>query len=404
MSVNSLTPTGLTTAGILDIINQILNGGDGYPGLNQIYGPGLNVNPNSPDGNMVQIYAQAAEDNLELVAQVFASFDPDQAVGVVLNARCAFNGVFRQGPTFTQQLVSVTNTVGTTLPGLDDFPNGGAFTIQDAQGNQYALTVTTTTIAGIQPMVFQAVQSGPVSSPANTITTIVTPLAGVISVTNTAVPYNIGTYEETDSALRIRRQQQVAAPGRSWFGSLQAQLLAIAGITGCEIVENRTGGVVGGVPANGIWVIVAGSNTTTPNGGTQQAVANAMFNGATAGCAMKGAITVDVVQPDGAIYAAMFDFATKVQIYFRATITAITGTVDEVFIAQQILAQFGNAYDVNTPADATSIVAFIKSIAPNASVTNEAVSLDNATWVAIVTPAAVNDQLYIPVAGNITLS
>jgi hypothetical protein len=400
MGINAVTPTGLTTKSFQDYLNAILNGEPPYLGLLQIYGPGLNVQPNSPDGNMANIYAQGSTDNTDLIAQVFTSMDPDQAVGVVLNARSALNGIFREGPSFTTVQITVDIVAVATLPGLDLYPNGGAFTVADGSGNQYSLQTTTAVTLGFTNLVMQALQAGPLLVPSDSIITIVTPNAAVTDLTQPLPQLTIGQLEESDSAFRIRRQQQLAAPGRSWYGSLTAQLIALFGINSSEVIENNTPATVGGVPANSIWVIVACPQT--PANATL--IATAIMIGISAGCGTYGTEAVAVQQPDGNTYISHFDYATLTPIYFRCTITAITGTIDEVSIAQQIFNQFATSYGVNKPADATSIVAFIKSIAPNASVTNEAVSLDNATWVAILNPSSPQKQFYIPILANIELS
>ena len=69
--------------------------------LKSIYGADINTDPSTPDGQVINIRAQAAVDNLDLLAQINAMFDPDQAIGVLLDQRCAINGVKRKGGTFT---------------------------------------------------------------------------------------------------------------------------------------------------------------------------------------------------------------------------------------------------------------------------------------------------------------
>ena len=105
---NLIDQTGITIQTLPQIIDEILNGTADYPGMFQIYGANINVNPNSPDGQMIAIVAQAKLDMLEFIAQVFASFDPDQAIGVVLDQRCSINGVAREAGTYTITPVTVT--------------------------------------------------------------------------------------------------------------------------------------------------------------------------------------------------------------------------------------------------------------------------------------------------------
>ena len=81
---NSISSTGLTVKTRAEIIAEILNGTANYPGLYSIYGPNINVDPNSPDGQLINLVAQVAVDTEEFLQQIYNSFDPDQAIGINL--------------------------------------------------------------------------------------------------------------------------------------------------------------------------------------------------------------------------------------------------------------------------------------------------------------------------------
>ena len=72
MATNSVGPTGITIQTREDIVAEIT------AGMQAIYGAGINLNPNTPDGQMINLIAQAKEDVLEMVMSVAASMDPDQ--------------------------------------------------------------------------------------------------------------------------------------------------------------------------------------------------------------------------------------------------------------------------------------------------------------------------------------
>ena len=402
MSINSIGPAGLTIQTIADVVNEILNGDGIYPGLLQIYGAALNYNPNSPDGNMVNIYAQGKIDCLELIAQVNSQFDPAQAVGVNLDRCCGYVGVARQAGTFTIQPVAVTFSASATLPGLDLNPIGGAFTVQDSTGNQYAL-ITTFTSGGSETdtLLFQAVNIGAVSSALNTITVINTNQIGVVSCNNPAAATILGVNEEADSALRIRFFNSVAVASIGYYDGLRGALLNIPGVTSVNIVENDTTGTVGGVPANSIWVIVSAENTAD----MQAAIAQAIYVSRNGGCGMYGGVSVQVARAGGTFFTIDFDFSTSQPLYFRCSAAAVTGTINKTTMANAVLQQFGNAYQINQQAVASAIVAFLQDQFPNASITNEAVSVNGSSWVGVASPTGVNYQFTIPsVATYIVIS
>lgn len=379
--MNAVTPTGLQIPTRDDIRNAILNGTADYPGLYQIYGPDINVGPNSPDGQMVEIVVQAIADMYELIAQVYNSFNPDASIGRVLDQRAAINGVLRRGATFTLQDVEVTVSQALTLPGLDTSPLS-PFTVADSAGNQFQLVSTYSFgAAGTQSLAFQAAQLGPVETVIGTITQIVTTTLGVSGVNNPTAATSVGQAEETDSQLRIRRSNSVSLPSRGYLEGLLGALLDTDGVTEAEVLENDTNSTdANGIPAHSIWAIV--------EGGTDDDVALAIYKKRNAGCGMKGSVTVDVPQIDGTTFQVAFDRPTDEDLYISFDVVAISGAVDPDYIKDQLVELL--SYRINQAADASAIVALVKEIAPNASVSNAEVSDDDVTYVPLLDPTGVN--------------
>lgn len=386
---NGVTASGIVTKTSAEIRQEILNGAAGYPGYFQIYGPDINVDPNSPDGQQINIFAQGVVDLLELIAQVFASFDPDQAIGTVLDARCGINGVVRRGATYTQQMVEVTVTQALTLPGLNSSPLN-PFTVSDAAGNQFQLVSSHSFVgAGSASLLFQAATLGPVETVIGTITQIATTTLGVASVNNAAAALSVGISEETDAQLRIRRANSVSLPSRGYLEGLLGALLDTDGVTQAVVLENDTNTTdADGIPGHSIWCIV--------EGGANSDIADAIYKKRNAGCGMKGAVSVLVPQVDGTDFEILFDRPTPEALWITFDVAAISGTVDDAFIRAQILELL--SYSINQKADTASIVVLIKQIAPNASVENEGVGLDGITYVSLQDPTAVNNQFALTAA------
>lgn len=396
MPTNAITNTGITIQTYDEIVNEILNGSPAtptqaaYPGMYQIYGPTINVLPNSPDGQMVNIVAQAKLDMLEFIQQIFASFDPDQAVGVQLDQRCAINGVQRYQGTYTEVAVDVTSTGAVTIAGLDTSTN--PFTIADSSGNQYYLMEEYAfTTPGTQSLTFRAANIGSITPTVNSLTQIVTVTLGIASVNNPNPATVIGTPQESDYALRIRRENSVAMPSTGYFQGLYDGLLAVPGVSSVIVTENNTSspvtyGVVT-VPAHSIWVVVAG--------GADQLIADQIYLRRNAGCGMLGNVSQTVLQPDGTLFTAYFDRPTAEPLYISFDVTQVVGMTapDETFIRNQILSQL--SYKIGQSADTTSITSLIYSIDPNASVSNIGVSTDNVTYVPLLAVTNFNYQFTI---------
>ena len=82
-NANRVDATGIVIEILADIVNGIINGtivnDVTVKGLKEIYGTDINTDPNTPDGNMVNIPALAKSDILQLCVGIYDSFDPDQA-------------------------------------------------------------------------------------------------------------------------------------------------------------------------------------------------------------------------------------------------------------------------------------------------------------------------------------
>lgn len=394
-TTNTIDADGIRIQALADVLENILLGTADYAGMLAIYGPTINVNPNSPDGQMVNIVAQAKLDILELANQIYTSFDPDQAIGVQLDSRCAINGVIRKAGSYTLQQVEITVDRSVTLVGLDEAPTTGAFTVQDGAGNLYSpLTTTNLTPAGTYTVVFQARTLGAVESSPNTITTITTIQAGVTACNNPSGPTEVGLIEETDAALRIRRQNSVSLPSQGFLQGLTGALLDIDGVLQALVLENYTDSTDGnGIPAHSIWCIVLG--------GSNQDVASAIYIKRNAGCGMKGSVSVPINQVDGTTFNVLFDRPTDEMLYIKFDLAAITGSIDVAYVRSQILTEI--SYGINQVADTTRIVAFVKGLFPNASVSGEGVSLDGVTYTPTVSPSTV-DRQFITSAANVIIN
>lgn len=391
---NSIDQNGLQIKTRAEIIAELLNGAGGYAGLYAIYGANINVGPNSPDGQLLNLVAQVATDMEELIAAVNAAFDPDQAIGTILDARCAINGVIRQGATYTIQNISVTVNQALTLPGLD---TSNPFTVSDANGNQFQL-ITSNAFggAGTVSLPFRAANIGPVLTTIGTIVLVVTPQIGVTAVNNPTAATTIGAAQESDASLRIRRAQSVSLPSRGFLQGLRGALLDIETVKQAIVLENITNAVdANGIPGHSIWCIVDAP------GSANDAIANAIYVKRNAGCGMKGAISVNVPQIDGTVFAVLFDHPTAVPLYINMTIAAVTGTFDPLFIRAQLLLLL--SYKIGQTADVTTIEALVHQIAPNVVVTNEGVSLSNAGYTPTLVPATV-DKIFVPASTTIYIN
>ncbi len=395
MSTDSFGSTGLTVQTLTDLISGLT------AALQSIYGNDINLDSNSPDGQLVNIFSQAGVDLRELLVDLNSSFDPDQAEGIVLDQRVALNGIKRNAGTFSQVTLQITATMALSLIGLDSQSgqvnpsvSGLYVVLDDAQNAWYLLASQSISAAGTYNFVFRAANMGPVDASVGSITTPQTIVAGISSVTNPAAPSTIGLDEESDTALKVRRRISIGISGTGFTRALKAALLNVAGVVTAEVSENTSSSTdVYGTPAHSIWCVV--------QGGAPADIANAIYSKKSAGCGMRGSQSYAVTNPDGSTYTVYWDVPTQIPLYIKFTLALPGGLVDTSYVAAQIVANVTLAAGEDAVGD--DITYFLKTLNINYRVTGMLLSSDNTNWYEIVACPSLIDQFVLD-ASRITIS
>ena len=370
---NSFDQNGLQTLTQNEIVDSLTQS------FKEIYGEDINVDSNSPDGQLINIFAQMLEDYYEVLQQVNASFDPDQAIGTVLDQRCAINGVQRNEGTYTYVQIDVTVDRSVTLAGLDENSVEDSYTISDSEGNQFVLANTSNLTSGTTSLRFRASNIGNVEVTPNSITTPVTIILGVLSVNNPSGASEQGTNEETDAELRERRKRSVSISNQGYVDGLLAALENIPDVTKASVYQNRGSSTdADGIPGHSIWVVV--------QGGSDSEIGQVMDNKVAAGVGMKGTQSVNVAQVDGSIATYYFDRPTSQTLYVNLDITTLDG---QVIVYDDLKVQIANGlkFQPNETVDSSAIICYIKSIQENVALTCQ-VSTDGTTWQTVVSPTS----------------
>ena len=394
MAVNQIGGNGITIESFSDIWNDLVNGTPGNPGLLQIYGADVNINQNSPDGQMVNNFANVIENVLTLLVQIYNAKDPDQAVGIDLDSVCALCGITRMGGSYTQVYVLINTSQSLNLSGQD---TATPYTVQDGNGNQYQLITSASLISGNNTLLFQAVNIGAIQCGANTVTIQVTVTAGINSINNPTAALVTGVNQETDAQLRQRRQVSVSLPAQGAIPGLVGGLYTIPAVVQAVVYENTTGITnVYGIPGHSIWVIVEGANLYN-----SLAVAEMIYKYRNMGCGMYGGITVQVTQPNGTLFPIQYDIAQLQLLYVKFHLSSINnGAIDNSLVVSSLIADY--QFTIDSPADTTSVIALIKSIDPTLVVTLCQVSIDGINWFNSIYPTSLASIFYLTTA-SITL-
>lgn len=384
---NSFDSYGLQTLTQSEIVEQLT------ADFKEIYGEDINVDSNSPDGQLINIFAQILMDQYELLSQVYTSFDPDQAVGVVLDQRCAINGIQRKAGTYTYVQLDITVDRSVTLPGLDENSAEDSYIVSDNEGNQFVLTNTENLTAGTTSLRFRAMNIGKVEVLPNTITTPVTIILGVTAINNPSGASEEGTNEETDAELRERRKRSVSISNQGYVDGLYSALANIPDVTAVSVYQNRGDTTdTDGIPGHSIWVVIAG--------GSDKEIGEVMNYKVAGGVGMKGTQSVNVAQVDGSVATYHFDRPTSETLYVQLDITPLDG---QVIIPDDIKSSLVNGmhFAPNETVDSSAIICYIKSIQENVALTCQ-VSTDGTTWETVVTPTT-KDKFFVMTSDSITI-
>lgn len=364
-------------------------------GLRAVYGADINLDSNSPDGQMVGIVVQSAEDLRELLLNVNAGFDPDQAEGITLDQRVALVGLTRGSGTFTTVEIQVVTSQALALIGLgvqsgEISPTvSGLYIIKDDAGNKwYLMSNQAPGSAGTYSYIFRAAILGAVLVTPSTITTPVTIVGGVVSVNNALGAEEQGIDEESDQDLRVRFRKSTSVIAMGFADSLEAALRNLDGVKSAVVYENNEDTAdVFGTPGHTIWCIV--------EGGASADIAQVIFSKRSGGCGMRGAVTYSIARPNGQAFLAKWDVPASVDIYVHFAISLPGGVVDAAVLAQLIVNNV--VWVVGGDAIGSVITAYLSSLDPNYRVSGMGISDDDVTYVENLLSTSPNNRFVMDI-------
>lgn len=388
---NQITAVGLQTQTQAELVTQFTNA------FEAIYGADINLESDTPDGQMMMIFIQVVLDVLALLTQIYNSFDPDNAIGVVLDQRVAINGIQRQAGTFTTTNVTIVTSQALNLYGLDQSTQP-VYTVADNAGNQWRLISTYSAPgAGTYVLSFQAAVPGAILTVPNTITVPISIVLGVTSINNPTTYTTLGINEETDAALRLRRQKSVSLASTGFLNGLLAALENINGVTSAFVYENTTASTDGdGVPGHSIWVIVAGTAANAD-------IANAIYTKRSAGCGMFGSTTYVITQADGSPFIVSWDVVVPENLFIKFTASSIDGVNPPNIAAVRAGLVTAFVPGVFQEVDINHLATQVQDIDPNCLVTSAGFSTaSGGSYTNTLTPTAKNKQFSVT-APNIVI-
>jgi len=275
--------------------------------VKSIFGENFNVSPESPDGQINGVISESNANLWEIAEEAYNAFNPKAAAGTTLSNLVQLNGITRLAATRSHVELTLTGDSGTVIP------EGSLISTSDT-GDELSTDVSVT-IDGTGNAIVQAtaLEFGPITMLAGTITEIDNPVTGWDTVNNTADAIE-GTNEESDPDLRARRQRSVARDAQAIIDGIRAAVENIDNVTQAVVLENDTDAVDGkGLPAHSFQVVVSG--------GADIDVADAIWLKKPAGIQAFGDITEQIIDSQGVSHDISFSRPTAVTIYVEVTIT-----------------------------------------------------------------------------------
>lgn len=355
-----LTSTGFVPATLTEIRTEIENE------LKAAFGSSIDVADEAPLGQLSAIAAERFALLWELIEAIVTSMDPDKATGTELDAICALTGTVREAaksstvtatltgtaatavPSGSQASVASTGvkfktTANTTIAAVTAWAPTTAYVLGDRVNNdtpdRIYQCVTAGTSAGsggptgtgtgisdntvswdylgdgdgAVDAAAESVDTGPKVALSRTLTTIETPVSGWSSVIN-VLDAALGRDIETDAALRVRREDELAAAGTSPVDAIRAALLDVLNVTTVSLFVNNTDVTDGdGVPPHAVEALV--------QGGTDQAIFDALLTNVAAGIATHGTTSGTATDSEGNSHAMKFTRPTEKEVYIDITLT-----------------------------------------------------------------------------------
>lgn len=330
--------------------------------LRDAFGASIDLSPTEPWGQFAGIMAEREAELWDLAQAVHVAFDPSAAIGVSLDAVSALTGTVREPATFSEVTGTATGTPGTPL-------TAGRVASVSGTGTRFASTADATIVAvtawsaytavlgdrrtnggnvyqcstagtsvtgpsgtgtgiadggtarwdylgagtGAVDVEFQAEEEGPKVATARTLTVIESAVGGWQNVIN-VLDAALGVEDETDTALRSRREDEVRAIGTSPVEAIRSNLLLVEDVSSVTVFENITSVTdADGLPPKSVEALVLG--------GDADDIRQAIFDNKAGGIEPHGSTSGTVTDSQGVSHTVKFTRPTEVDIWVTANVT-----------------------------------------------------------------------------------
>lgn len=329
-----ITATGFTAKTQTEIEEEIRTE------LQSTISAGLDLQVDSPLGQIVSIIARQQAQTWELAQAAYAGRYRDTATGFSLDNIGAYTDTTRIGATKSTVNCTVnvdpgTYGIGTLIAHTVGNPN-------DRFTNTAVVTNGGGSAANFTDVPFEAEVAGPVIAFSGTLTVIAEPVTGWNSITN-PLDAAVGANSEIDTRYRIRQETSLASTGSAPAASIRAQVLAITGVDACRVFQNVTDAIdSNSLPPHSLEVLVTGDTTALNN--AENEIVTTILNNKAAGIqayGQFGAVTVQDAQ--GVNQTINYSRTTQINIYLEVDLNMVNAQYGGDTAVQAALVSFSEA-------------------------------------------------------------
>ena len=268
-----------------------------------------------------------ASNNAQLANQI----NPNISSGIFLDAVYALFGAQRVAGTSTTVIATLNGTPATFIP--------AGSSAQSTEGDIYLSTGDATLDgSGTTTQTFAAEEIGPTLLAVNSLNQIVSGPLGWTNVDNLA-PGITGTNTQSDESTRNTRTNLLGLQSIEMAEAIIARVSAVFGVRSMIFRQNdsSTSQIIDG------FNMVRNSILAVVDGGTDQAVGDALEISKGAGAAYNGAVNVIVISPaSGQPITVLFERPTVLNVFVEVTIDPSSTLTDPLTLTKEAVIAYAN--------------------------------------------------------------
>lgn len=307
--------TGLSVDNTADIRQAIV---DDWNAIFSDENATLNTDNDSPAGQIIDSEAVLVTAKDSVLLDLANQFNPRTADGIFQDALAAIYFLTRKVAQPSVVTCQLTGLQGTVIPAGSIIQNNDGYRLT-------SVGAVTIGAGGTAEVEFRTVDTGPIQIAANSCNKIITAISGWDTVNNSTAG-TPGQDVEPRAVFEARRYLSVAQNSHGSRLSLQGALYSVPGVVDCLVLENKddSSTTIQGVS------LISHSVAICIYGGSDDDIAEAIYNKLDAGCGTNGSTSVTYTSSDGVPNVYHIVRPTPTAVYIRVEINATGNTPEDI--------------------------------------------------------------------------